>query len=307
MGYPSLCLPQSLRVPQGITRPRSRQFSKRVRGVGKPAFAKPSSTSCSLSITPPSADRLTTRRPNRVLLFWRARPSGQQFAIPRSFHNERRDETGTVRTAPTGSHPPLASGEERWPSAKETTNRNTRGASRAAHRGLSRSAARGHPRAGERRNRRGAHVDPNSREELALKMMRRGASLRDAAASLPHQPGAPARLRQGADRSTHERRQLDDHRPALAAVSVLLGRSGRHPVDEPRQDVRGRPLHAGGKAVSANAATTGFPAPFAGKGARDLNGKFHPFELDENTLYELDHRDEAVIPEQYRISERIAS
>ena len=48
-------------------------------------------------------------------------------------------------------------------------------------------------------------------------------------------------------------------------------------------------------------------APFAGKGARDVNGRFYPFELDENTLYELDHRDEAVIPEQYRISERIAS
>ena len=41
-------------------------------------------------------------------------------------------------------------------------------------------------------------------------------------------------------------------------------------------------------------------------GVRDIGGKFHPFELDENTLYELDHRGEAVIPEQYRISERIA-
>jgi hypothetical protein len=47
--------------------------------------------------------------------------------------------------------------------------------------------------------------------------------------------------------------------------------------------------------------------PFIGKGARDVSGRLYPFELDENTLYELDHRDEAVIPEQYRISERIAS
>jgi hypothetical protein len=47
--------------------------------------------------------------------------------------------------------------------------------------------------------------------------------------------------------------------------------------------------------------------PYAGNGVRDINGKFYPFEVDENTLYELDHRDEAVIPEQYRISERIAS
>jgi hypothetical protein len=52
---------------------------------------------------------------------------------------------------------------------------------------------------------------------------------------------------------------------------------------------------------------TDFLAPFAGESVRDVNGKLYPFELDENTLYELDHRDEAVIPEQYRISERIAS
>lgn len=50
-----------------------------------------------------------------------------------------------------------------------------------------------------------------------------------------------------------------------------------------------------------------FLTPFAGKGVRDTSGKFHPFELNENTLYELDHRDEAVIPELYRISERTAS
>src|ERR1700722_4319873 len=52
----------------------------------------------------------------------------------------------------------------------------------AAQKGLSRSAARGHPRAGElRKPATGRAVDPNSREERALKMMRHGASLRDAA------------------------------------------------------------------------------------------------------------------------------
>ena len=53
---------------------------------------------------------------------------------------------------------------------------------RGAQKGLSRSAARGHPRAGERAKpatRRA--IDPGGREELALKMMRRGRSLRDAA------------------------------------------------------------------------------------------------------------------------------
>src|SRR5271166_4983286 len=51
-----------------------------------------------------------------------------------------------------------------------------------AQRGLSRSAARGHPRAGERvKPQTGRAIDPGSREELALKLMRRGRSLRDAA------------------------------------------------------------------------------------------------------------------------------
>jgi hypothetical protein len=50
-----------------------------------------------------------------------------------------------------------------------------------------------------------------------------------------------------------------------------------------------------------------FPQATHAAAVERVNGKFYPFELDENTLYELDHRDEAVIPEQYRISERIAS
>jgi hypothetical protein len=52
----------------------------------------------------------------------------------------------------------------------------------ATQKGLSRSAARGHPRAGERKKPATVRtVDPHSREERALKMMRRGSSLRDAA------------------------------------------------------------------------------------------------------------------------------
>jgi hypothetical protein len=47
--------------------------------------------------------------------------------------------------------------------------------------------------------------------------------------------------------------------------------------------------------------------PYVGKGVRDTSGKFHPFETDENTLYELDHRGEVVIPEQYRIGNRSMS
>jgi hypothetical protein len=45
-----------------------------------------------------------------------------------------------------------------------------------------------------------------------------------------------------------------------------------------------------------------FLVPFAGKGAQDVNGKLYLFELDENTLYELDHRDEAVTPNNIEVT-----
>jgi hypothetical protein len=99
---------------------------------------------------------------------------------------------------------------------------------------------------------------------------------------------------------------MDDRRPADPGFSILLGRGRRHADDEPRRNVGGRPLLAGGEAV-LRTGDTKFLAPFAGKGVRDVNGRFYPFELDENTLYELDHRDEAVVPEQYRIHERVAT
>jgi hypothetical protein len=58
----------------------------------------------------------------------------------------------------------------------------TRRVARGAKKGLSRSQARGHPRAGERVKPPTVRaIDPGSREELALKLMRRGRSLRDTA------------------------------------------------------------------------------------------------------------------------------
>ena len=125
--------------------------------------------------------------------------------------------------------------------------------------------------------------------------------------SFPDEPGAVAGIPQGDDRSDPRAGALEDRRPPLAAVPVLLGRGSRHPLDEHRADVRGGPLHAGGEAVPANAAMPTFSRRSQAKAFAIVSGRFYPFELDENTLYELDHRDEAVIPEQYRISERIAS
>jgi hypothetical protein len=172
--------------------------------------------------------------------------------------------------------------------------------------GLSRSAARGHPRVGERPKRPGSPtVDPFSREEQALKMMRRGSSLRDAAS---HYRMSQERLRAYLKESTEATRE-----------------KGRWKIIDRR--LRQFPFYSNGEVATPwmtfdqsskagdymGAVKRFLPsgdanelAPFEDKGVRDIAGKFHPFELDENTLYELDHRGEAVIPEQYRISERIA-
>jgi hypothetical protein len=177
----------------------------------------------------------------------------------------------------------------------------------AAERGLSRSAARGHPRAGERRKpATGRAVDPNSREERALKMMRLGGSLRDAAS---HFRMSQERLRAYLKEATGATREngrwkIVDHRsrqfPFYSDGAVVTPWMNVEQTSEV-----GRYMQAVKQFLRTG--DTRLLVPFTGKGARDVSAKFYPFEVDENTLYELDHRDEAVIPEQYRISERIAS
>ena len=177
----------------------------------------------------------------------------------------------------------------------------------ATQKELSRSAARGHPRAGERQKAPSAKtIDPHSREEQALRMMRRGSSLRGAS---NHYRMSQERLRAYIKETTGATREngrwkIVDHRsrqfPFYSAGAVVTPWMNLDQTSE-----AGRYMQAVKQFLRTGEAK--FLAPFAGKGAHDVNGKLYPFELDENTLYELDHRGEAVIPEQYRISERIAS
>jgi hypothetical protein len=166
----------------------------------------------------------------------------------------------------------------------------------AAERGLSRSAARGHPRAGERRRpTTGRAVDPNSREERALKMMRIGGSLRDAAS---HFRISQERLRAYLKEATGATREngrwkIVDHRsrqfPFYSNGAVVTPWMSLEQTSE-----AGRYMQAVKQFLRTG--ETKFLAPFADGGVHDVNGKLYPFELDENTLYELYHRDEAVIP-----------
>jgi hypothetical protein len=179
---------------------------------------------------------------------------------------------------------------------------------RGGQRGLSRSAARGHPRAGERQKPPSAKtVDPNSREELALKMMRRGNSLRDTAG---HYRMSQERLRAYLKETTAATRErgrwkiIDQRSRQFPFYSN--GEVAKPSMSLDQASEAGRYMQAV-KLFLRSPDDSDLRARFAGRGVRDVNGRFYPFELDENTLYELDHRDEAVIPELYRISERIAS
>jgi hypothetical protein len=179
----------------------------------------------------------------------------------------------------------------------------------ATQKGFSRSAARGHPRAGERRQQATERsFDPNSREELALKMMRRErSSLREAAARYGiGQERLRAYLKENTEASRAKGRWIIIDRRVREGFPIYSNaRVVTLSLTPDEASEAGKYLRAVKEFLRTG--DNGFLRPFAGKGVRDVNGRFYPFELDENTLYELDHRDEAVIPEQYRISERMAS
>jgi hypothetical protein len=177
---------------------------------------------------------------------------------------------------------------------------------RGLKRGLSRSAARGHPRAGERPKPANMRlVGRDLAEERALIRMKRGSTLKEAAAS---ERMSQERLRRYVKENTVAKRvgrrlQIDDTRarrfPFYSRGQLVL------PWMPPDQaSVAGLYMQAVKRFLPLG--DQRILSPFVGKGVHDVGGKFHPFETDPNTLYELDHRGELVLPEQYRIGNRNA-
>ncbi len=175
---------------------------------------------------------------------------------------------------------------------------------RGLRKGLTRSAARGHPKVGERVPQLTA-IDPKSREEQALKMMKGGSSLRETASFFRM---SKERLRSYIKENADARREkgkwkIVDRRlrqfPFYSKADVVK------PWMSPEQaSEAGRYMHSVKQFLETG--DNAILRPFVGQGVRDNMRKFHPFEVDENTLYELDHRGEVVIPEQYRIGRSAA-
>jgi hypothetical protein len=172
---------------------------------------------------------------------------------------------------------------------------------RGLAKGLSRSQSRGHARAGERpRPANPIAVNPKGREETAIRIMKAGFPLRQAAkaAGVPEQ-----HLRRyikenvGATR-VGNRWVFQDQRPRQ--YPVYSENELKTLVLTPFEASRASQfMHAVRQFISTG--DIAILAPFARQGVIDVNGRFHPFEVDPNRLYELDAAGELNFPEFYRI------
>lgn len=165
--------------------------------------------------------------------------------------------------------------------------------------GLSRSQARGHSRAGERPSAGPMPVNRDDPFERALRMMKAGASQKAAA----NTAGVSVeRLRRFQKENTQAIRQggrwiISDQRP----VSMLMATRGKTRVVSVPYDAAsdvGRHWVAVNKFLETN--DTSYLLDFIGKGLRDTEGRFHPFETRPNVLWKLDSIGELNFIDIYR-------
>jgi hypothetical protein len=166
--------------------------------------------------------------------------------------------------------------------------------------GLSLSAARGHARAGERSRPAGISTNPHGQEASGLKMMKRGASLKEAART---NQISQERLRRYLRENTEATRIgkvwriLDLRRFHLPIYS--RGQIVEVWLSDAEATKAGEYLSAVGRFLPSGDASV--LKPFVGDDVRDTAGKFYPFETRENVLYRLDTAGELSVPEIYKI------
>lgn len=167
-------------------------------------------------------------------------------------------------------------------------------------RGLSRTQARGHARAGERTRPSGTSASPKGPEESGLKMMKRGATLKQAArANRISQERLRRYLRENTQASRVGRLwQIFDARRFHFPI-YSRGRIVELWLSADEASKAGRYMSAVSRFLPTGDASV--LRPFMGDGVRDVRGEFHPFETNENALYRLDTTGELSVPEIYKI------
>ena len=172
---------------------------------------------------------------------------------------------------------------------------------RGLARGLSLSQARGHARAGERpRPPNPVIVNPKSKEEAAIRMMKAGMPLRHSAKSLGLSEQYLRRyVKENAGASRAGKRWVfDDQRARLFPVysETKLKTLALAPEQASLASLF---MHAVRQFLVSGDAS--FLVPYEGQGVADVHGRFNRFETDPNRLYELDSAGELNFPEFYRI------
>ena len=171
---------------------------------------------------------------------------------------------------------------------------------RGVARGKSRAQARGHAKASDLTQREAPlFKDRRAPLEQALKLMRHGATQRDAAR---HVGISTERLRRFVAENTETKREgrrwiIFDKRP----VPVLMATRGKMrdvTVTHDASSDIGRHWAAINRFLETN--DVSYLSPFVGLGLRDTKGGFHPFETRPNVLRKLDSAGELSFIDIYR-------
>jgi hypothetical protein len=166
--------------------------------------------------------------------------------------------------------------------------------------GKSRSQARGHARASDLlKPASPLPIDKKNKLEKALKLMRRGATQKQAARSV----GVSAEtLRRFQKQNTASRREggrwiINDERPVTVAMATR-GRQRDVTVSHDASSDIGHHWVAINKFLETNSPS--HLEPFVGLGLRDTRGRFWPFETRPNVLRKLDSVGELSFVDMYR-------
>lgn len=171
----------------------------------------------------------------------------------------------------------------------------------AAKRGLSKSQARGHARPSEKPIRGSKVGRGDERLEAALTSLRRTgtqvAAAKEAGVSVER---FRRFLRENKLAKRQGRTWLIDDRAPREMLVLSNGQAMQIRLDGYEQaSLNGRYL-AGVKSF-INTNDSEFLSEFVGLSVRDANGKLHPFETDENTLYRLAASGSEIFEDIYRL------
>jgi hypothetical protein len=173
---------------------------------------------------------------------------------------------------------------------------------RGIAKGLSRSQARGHARAGERPKPSRRVVNPRSKEELAIKVMAGGLSLRHAAKGFGLSEQHLRRyLKENVNAAWNGRQWIIDDQRSRQIPVYSEGEPKTLMLKPYEASEAGSFMHAAGRFLRTG--DRQLLDPYEGRGVADVNGRFHRFETDPNRLYELDSKGELNFLEIYRITD----